>query len=467
MGLKLIKMRAKAVNKNIVLMVVMVTSFITPFIGAAVNLALPRISDDFKLTAVEMSWVAMSYLLSSAVFLVPVGKFADIVGRKRIFFWGNLILAGASLLCAYAPSGNLLIAFRIVQGIGSSMVFATGIALVTSVFPPSERGKAIGLNVTAVYIGLSSAPIVGGFLIYWFGWHSLFFVPVIIGLPAAVATRVAIRDEWAEAKNETFDYKGALIYLPAMTAFMFGLSKLPEYSAIILTAGGILGLLLFIRTELQATYPILNINLFRTNRLFAFANLAALINYATTFAVTFMLSLYLQYIKGLSPRDAGLILVIQPIIMAIISSWSGKLSDSRDPRILASWGMAISALGLLMLTPINSTTSTTYLVIVLAILGVGFGLFSSPNTNSIMGSVEKKYLGLASGTVGTMRLTGQMVSMGIATLILHLYIGKDSINPGNHQQFIRAMGIAFIAFAVLSVVGVWASLKRGKISDTL
>lgn len=460
-------MRAKAVNKNIVLMVVMVTSFITPFIGAAVNLALPRISDDFKLTAVEMSWVAMSYLLSSAVFLVPVGKFADIVGRKRIFFWGNLILAGASLLCAYAPSGNLLIAFRIVQGIGSSMVFATGIALVTSVFPPSERGKAIGLNVTAVYIGLSSAPIVGGFLIYWFGWHSLFFVPVIIGLPAAVATRVAIRDEWAEAKNETFDYKGALIYLPAMTAFMFGLSKLPEYSAIILTAGGILGLLLFIRTELQATYPILNINLFRTNRLFAFANLAALINYATTFAVTFMLSLYLQYIKGLSPRDAGLILVIQPIIMAIISSWSGKLSDSRDPRILASWGMAISALGLLMLTPINSTTSTTYLVIVLAILGVGFGLFSSPNTNSIMGSVEKKYLGLASGTVGTMRLTGQMVSMGIATLILHLYIGKDSINPGNHQQFIWAMGISFIVFAVLSVVGVWASLKRGKISDTL
>jgi Major Facilitator Superfamily. len=150
--------------------------------------------------------------------------------------------------------------------------FATGIALVTSVFPPSERGKAIGLNVTAVYIGLSSAPIVGGFLIYWFGWHSLFFVPVIIGLPAAVATRVAIRDEWAEAKNEAFDYKGALIYLPAMTAFMFGLSKLPEYSAIILTAGGILGLLLFIRTELQAMYPILNINLFRTNRLFAFAN---------------------------------------------------------------------------------------------------------------------------------------------------------------------------------------------------
>ncbi|BDX37362.1 MFS transporter [Tenuifilaceae bacterium CYCD] len=455
-------MQEKSVSKNLVLVLVMITSFITPFIGASVNLALPLISEDFGLNAIGMSWVAMSYLLSSAVFLVPMGKLADIVGRKRIFFWGNIILVISSFLCAISPSGSLLIVFRVIQGLGSSMVFATGIALVTSVFPPSERGKAIGLNVTAVYVGLSSAPIIGGFMISLFDWHSLFFVPILIGLPAAIATRISIRTEWAEDKNESFDYLGTLIYIPSMSIFMYGFSQLPDLLAIGFTVIGFIGLLLFVRVELRLESPVLNINLFKTNKLFAFANLAALINYATTFAVTFVLSLYLQYIKGLSPRDAGMILVIQPLIMAAVASWSGKQSDKVDPRFLASSGMAISAIGLLMLTPINQETSTVYLLSTLGVLGLGFGLFSSPNTNSIMGSVEKKYLGLASGTVGTMRLTGQMISMGIAALILHLYVGKEAINTTNHKQFIWAISSTFLVFAVMSVLGIWASLKRGK-----
>lgn len=461
-GSNITDMHDKTVNKNVVLVLVMITSFITPFIGAAVNLALPKISEDFKLNAIEMSWVAMSYLLSSAVFLVPIGKLADIVGRKRIFFWGNIILVASSLFCAFSSSGDFLIFFRVLQGIGSSMVFATGMALVTSVFPPQERGKAIGLNVTAVYIGLSSAPIIGGFLISWFGWHSLFYVPVLIGLPAAIATRISIKTEWAEAKNETFDLKGSLIYVPSMSIFMYGFSKLPDPLAILLTAIGLVGLIIFIRVELRVASPVLDISLFKTNKLFAFANLAALINYATTFAVTFLLSLYLQYVKGMSPREAGLILVTQPLVMAVFASWAGKLSDKRDPRILASLGMAISALGLLMLTPINQETSVIYLVSTLVVLGLGFGLFSSPNTNSIMGSVDKKFLGLASGTVGTMRLTGQMVSMGIATMIIHIYINKDTITAKNQQQFIWAIGTILLVFVVLSAVGVWASLKRGK-----
>lgn len=455
-------MQEKAVNKSLVLVLVMITSFITPFIGASVNLALPKISEDFGLNAIGMSWVAMSYLLSSAVFLVPMGKLADIVGRKRIFFWGNIILVISSFLCALSPSGALLITFRVIQGLGSSMVFATGMALVTSVFRPSERGKAIGLIVTAVYVGLSTAPIIGGFMISLLNWHSLFYVPILIGLPAAIATRIYIRNEWAEDKDEQFDYLGTSIYIPSMTIFMYGFSQLPALSAISLVVVGLVGLIVFIRTELKLESPILNINLFKTNKLFAFANLAALINYATTFAVTFVLSLYLQYIKGLSPRDAGMVLVIQPLIMAVVASWSGKQSDRVDPRILASSGMAISAIGLLMLIPINQETSTIYLLSTLGVLGLGFGLFSSPNTSSIMGSVEKKYLGLASGTVGTMRLTGQMVSMGIATLILQLYIGKESINTTNHKQFIWAIGSIFLVFAALSVVGIWASLKRGK-----
>lgn len=448
-------------QRNAVLALVMFTSFITPFIGSAINLALPTIGSEFRLNAVTMSWVTMAFLLSSAVFLVPIGKLADIHGRKRIFLAGNVVLALASLSAAFSSNGAVLIALRVVQGIGSAMMFATGIALITSVFPPQERGRAIGMNVTAVYIGLSAAPILGGLLIDWLGWRSLFYVPALLGLPAAIATAVAVKGEWAEARGERFDLRGSVVFVLSMSALMYGFSKLPTIAAVVLTVLGFLGLILFVRIQVNVDYPVFNVSLFRTNRLFAFSNIAALVNYATTFAITFILSLYLQYIKGLAPREAGTLLVIQPLVMAIVASWSGRMSDRYDPRIIASSGMGVTVVGLLMLIPLGMQTPVAYIGAVLALLGLGFGLFSSPNTNAIMGSVEKRYIGLASGTVATMRLVGQMLSMGIATMVIHVFIGNAAVNPANHQQLVWASGTIFTVFAGLSVFGVWASLARG------
>lgn len=448
-------------ESTIVLVLVMFTSFITPFIGSAVNLALPKIGHEFQLNAVTMSWVNMAFLLSSAVFLVPIGKLADIYGRKRVFLTGNVLLALASLMAAFASNGAILTMLRGIQGIGSSMMFATGIALITSVFPPHERGRAIGMNVTAVYVGLSAAPVLGGIIIDALGWRSLFYIPALLGIPAVIAAIVAIKGEWAEAKGEMFDLQGSVVFVLSMSALMYGFSKLPMVQAIIMTVAGVLGLTLFIRLQINAEYPVFNVSLFRTNRLFALSNLAALINYAATFAITFVLSFYLQYIKGLSPREAGLLLVIQPLVMALTASWSGRLSDKHDPRILASTGMVIIALGLALLIPISSKTTLIYIVVILGILGLGFGMFSSPNTNAIMGSVEKRYIGLASGTVATMRLVGQMLSMGIATMVIHIFIGSETINPSNYKQFINSAGTTFAIFVALSILGVWASLARG------
>lgn len=446
---------------TIVLVLVMFTSFITPFIGSAINLALPKIGHEFQLNAVTMSWVTMAFLLSSAVFLVPIGKLADIYGRKRVFLTGNVILALASLMAVFAPNGAILIALRGIQGIGSSMMFATGIALITSVFPSHERGRAIGMNVTAVYVGLSAAPVLGGILIDVLGWRSLFYIPALLGIPAVIAAIIAIKGEWAEAKGEKFDLQGSVVFVISMSVLMYGFSKLPMIQAIIMTVAGVWGLTLFIRLQINTEYPVFNVSLFRTNRLFALSNLAALINYATTFAITFVLSLYLQYIKGLSPREAGMLLVIQPLVMALIASWSGRLSDKHDPRILASIGMVIIALGLALLIPISSKTTVIYIGVILGMLGLGFGMFSSPNTNAIMGSVEKRYIGLASGTVATTRLVGQMLSMGIATMVIHIFIGSGTINPSNHKQFISSAGTTFAIFVALSMLGVWASLARG------
>lgn len=449
-------------TKRLILAAAVITSFINPFLGAAINIALPAISADFSLGAVGMSWVSMVFLLSSAVFLVPLGKLADIRGRKQIFFLGNIIIALSSILCALSPSAALLISFRAIQGIGSAMVFGTGIAIITSVYPPGERGKAIGITVTSVYIGLSLAPFLGGILTEYLGWRSIFYATIPFEIVVIWIIWRYIKEEWADARGEKFDWSGSIIYLFSMSAFMFGFSKLPDISAIALSAAGLLGLIGFVILERRLEFPVFNIRLFASNRLFAFSNLAALINYATTFAITFLLSLYLQYILGLSPRDAGMILVTQPVLMAIVASISGKLSDRHDPRILASAGMGIITGGLIMLSFLRVDSGISYLVVILAIVGFGFGMFSSPNTNAIMGSVDKKYLGIASATVGTMRLTGQMMSMGIATLILQVFIGNSPISLQNSAEFMSSMRTTFMVFVILCIVGLFSSLARGK-----
>ena len=449
-------------SRSLILFAIIVTSFINPFLGAAINIALPAISADFSLGAVGMSWVSMAFMLSSAVFLVPLGKLADIRGRKQIFFIGNIIIALSSILCALAPSGAVLIILRAFQGIGSAMVFGTGMAIITSVYPPKERGKAIGIIVTSVYIGLSLAPFLGGILTQYLGWRSIFIATVPFELLVIWIIWRYVKEEWADARGERFDLSGSIIYLFSMSALMFGFSRLPETSAIILVVAGLFGLLGFGVLEMKVKSPIFNLRLFTSNRLFAFSNLAALINYATTTAITFLLSLYLQYILGLSPRDAGMILIAQPIMMAIIASISGKLSDSHDPRILASAGMGVIAVGLVMLTFLSEHSSISYLLVILAIVGFGFGMFSSPNTNAIMSSVEKKYLGVASATVGTMRLTGQMLSMVIATLILQVFIGNNPISAQYASGFMTSMKTTFVVFVILCIVGLFSSLARGR-----
>ena len=394
------------VNKNYVLATTMLTSFFGPFMGAAVNIALPKIRDEFALNAVSMSWVAMSFLMASAIFLVPFGKIADMVGRRKIFLYGNIFFALTSLLCAVSQNGSMLIVFRFLQGISSAMLFSTSMAIVISVYPPQERGKVIGMNVSAVYLGLSVAPVLGGVLTQSFGWRSLFYFNFLASILIVIAIIFKIQNEWADAKNDKFDFKGSLIYMISLSALMFGFSKLPENYAIALTAAGIIGFIVFISVELKAKFPVLNMQLFRSNKIFAFSNLAALINYAATFAVTFILSLYLQDVKALTPREAGLLLVTQPVMMTLMASFSGRMSDRYDSRILSSIGMSIIVVGLIMLTFLTDKTGNPYFIGSLVILGVGFGIFSSPNSNAVMSSVEKRYLGIASATLGTMRLTG-------------------------------------------------------------
>lgn len=451
------------INKWIVLLITSMSSFITPFTSSSVNIALPSIGSDLNLHAVDLSWVATTYLLAAAVFLVPFGRIADIYGRKRIFLIGISIDAVASVIAGSAHSGTWLIAFRGMQGLGGAMIFGTGVAILTSVFPVKERGRALGINVAAVYFGLSIGPVIGGLLTEHLGWRSIFFLNAAIGITIISFVLTHLKGEWAEARGEKFDYVGALIYSAGVVVLMLGLSLLPAVAGMALTICGAIGVVVFVAWENRQEHPLLNIALFRKNILFRYSNLSALINYSGTFAVVFLLSLYLQYIDAFSPERAGLILIVQPVVMMLSSPLAGNLSDRIEPRIIASLGMALTTAGLALFAFLGSGTPLAFILLSLTLIGLGFGFFSSPNTNAVMSSVERRYYAVASGTLGTMRLTGQMFSMVLSLMLFSLFIGPVQITPQYYPLFLKSVRIDFIISAALCFVGIFVSIARGRI----
>lgn len=453
-------MNEQAVRKYTLLAVTM-SSFLAPFMGSAINLAVPDIGNQFQSSALLLSWVVTSYILSSVAFLVPFGRLADIRGRKTVFLTGIALFSAASILCGLSWSIGSLIIFRIIQGIGSAMVFGTGLAMLTSVYPPEERGQVLGINVAVVYIGLSLGPVLGGSLNHNLGWPSIFYFSALIGIIVLLVTVAKLKGEWAGAPEETFDLTGSVLYVLGISGFIYGISSLSTS----LLARYILGvsiviMAVFMYTQLKTRHPVLNLSLFSRNMVFAFSNLAALINYSATFAVGFLLSLYLQIVMGFNSQIAGFIMLSQPVIMAVLSPFAGRLSDKIDARVVASWGMMITTLGLVVFIFLTPAMPLWIIIGNLSLLGLGFSLFSSPNTNAIMGSVEKRFYGVASSTLGTMRLTGQAVSMAIVTLVLACYIGNVQLTPAYAGLLIQASRTSFIIFAILCFLGVFASLAR-------
>ena len=445
------------------LIVATVSAFLTPFLISSVFIALPSIEKELNADAVLLTWVVTAYLLSVGISLVPFGRLGDIYGRKRIFLWGMILFTISSLLAAFSISVPMLIFFRIFQGVGSAMIFTTRVAILTSVYPPGERGSVLGINVAAVYAGLTCGPLYGGVVTQQLSWRSIFLIPIPLCIFVVFLILKKLKSEWAEAKGETFDLKGSIVYGVALTTIIYGISRLPELISMGLVLLGLLGLVFFVKWELSIQYPVFEVRLFSNNRVFAFSCLAALIHYSATYGVTFMLSLYLQYIKSLTPQTAGIVLMAQPVMMALFSPFAGRFSDKIEPRIIASTGMTLMALGLILLIRLGQETPVSYIVPCLMLLGFGYALFSSPNMNAIMSSVENRYYGIAAGSVATMRLLGQMLSMGIATLIFELLIGRVQITPEYYPVFIRSVNSAFIVFAILCSGGIFLSLARGKL----
>jgi EmrB/QacA subfamily drug resistance transporter len=453
----------KPSSRRAALLVTTVGAFITPFMGSSIAIGLPSIGDELQMDAILLGWVSTTYLLAAVMFLVPIGRIADIYGRKKIFTYGMLTYTIASALSATSTSAAMLISFRILQGIGGAMIFSTAVAILTSVFPPQDRGRVLGINVAAVYIGLSLGPFAGGLLTQYLGWRAIFWANVPLGLMVIALIFWKLKGEWAEARGEKFDVAGSIMYSLMLLAIMYGFTMLPDIIGVVLILAGAAGFVAFIRWEMKVKSPVLDIGLFKNNTVFALSNVAALINYSATFAVGFLLSLYLQYVKGLSPQNAGLVLVAAPVVQAIFSPFAGRLSDKIEPRIVASAGMGLTVIGLIFFIFLGKATSLWFIIAGLMILGLGFALFSSPNTNAVMSSVDRKSYGVASATLSTMRQIGMTFSMGMVMLIFGIYIGRVQITPEYHAAFISSVNVVFIISAVLCFGGIFASLARGKL----
>ncbi|PID43264.1 MAG: MFS transporter [Proteobacteria bacterium] len=441
-------------------------SFLPPFMTSSVNIALPAIQETYRhqgIDAVLLSWVATIYLLAAGVSLVPMGRLADIRGRKRILGYGFALFGLCSLCCCLAPHISTLLFFRFLQGVGGGMIFSTGIAILTSVFPPDKRGRVLGIAVATVYIGLLTGPFIGGLLVHCCGWRTLF---LMIGLSCLIPWGLVLLfldGEWMDAAGERYDVIGVAVYVPSLVGIIYGFSILPEIIGVLCLAAGSGGLVIFIVRQYRSSSPLFQVKLFVDNRVFALSCLAALIHYSATFALMFLLSLLLQYILGFEPAAAGMVLMAQPVMMALFSPLAGRYSDRFEPRVLSSAGLMITGGCLLALCFVDGSTSVFSLVTILSVLGFGYALFSSPNMNAIMGSVERKYLGVSSGAAGTMRIFGQLFSMGIATLVLSLFIGKQPITPAVYPELLKSIRLTFFIFSMLCLAGILASLARGNL----
>ena len=441
--------------------VVVITSFITTFTGSALNLSIPAIGSEFHASATLVGYIVTGYILAAAVLAVPFGRLADLTGRKRILVLGILIFSLCSAGAAFSTSMTMLLTLRILQGIGAAMIFSTNMAVLISAFSPEKRGKVLGYSIASTYIGLSAGPVVGGILNHYFGWRSIFALTLVVSFVVFVIAAKKLPATKPPAGEREFDILGNILYIAMITLIMFGLSAVSTiFYAKYLVAAGVILFILFVLHELKAKSPIVEVRLFASNIGYTFSNLAALLNYGATFALSYLLSIYLQVVMGFDSQISGLILISQPLMMAILSPYAGRLSDRISPFKLASFGMALCAVGLFSFIFISENYPFPLIIANLIVVGIGFAFFSSPNTNAVMACVGKQDYGVASSILSTMRSIGHSLSMAVVTFIVAKRMGDITLTDAEPGMLVQTMRTSFIVFTCVCTVGIFISLKR-------
>ena len=443
-------------KKNLILLICTVLSFFAVFAVNSVMVVIPTIAAEFHMSNIVQNWAIIIFLLVVAVLSVPAGQISGKYGLKKVTIISVILFILISIANVLVTSSEQFLLCRLILGISLAFFNVTSMAMVVSAFAPEERGKALGITITGVYIALSLAPVLGGILNYQLGWRSvvLFGVPFLLVILALLLTKVD--EEWITFEGVPLDVKGSLCYGIGMVLFIYGFTILNETLGVILTVLGIIFLIIFGFIELKETHPVFDVRFFK-NRKFLSANFASLCAYLATFAVTTILNYHLQYIKGFDSQTAGIILLAAPVCQVVLAPIAGRLSDKYVPQILAAIGMGLGTVSLILFSFLNEATSLGFLIIAMVIYGIGFGLFSPPNTNVIMSSVPPKDTSVASAAVATMRTVGQAMSLGILTLVFAFVMGNVPIVEQYYPLLISSCQITCIIRVVLCIASVFAS----------
>ena len=447
-----------------VLLPVCIAQFLTPFMLTAVGVALPSLGRELHASAVQLGLVEQLYALSLAMTMLTFGRLGDIAGRRRVFLTGLCIFTVLTFSLAFTRSVEMVMVQRFFQGLGAAMFMSGSLALVAAAYAPEHRGRKIGIVSACTYAGLSVGPVIGGYLTSNFGWRSVFLMSVPLGLAATLACLLGMKETAPAASEERMDWTGSLVYGISVGLVMLGAvhaREVPMGPAMI--AAGFLGSIFFLYLESRLENPLLDVSLLWGNRFFTMSCLAAMGNYAATFGVTFLMSLFLQSAKGLAAREAGIILLTQPVVQMMASPLAGRLAERIEPAKLATVGMLISFTGLILAAlTLDAEMPLYFLVMELILIGAGFGIFITPNSTAIMGSVEPRQFGIASGMVGAMRTLGMAVSMTAVALVFSLFMGEAAIGQGSLSQFLSALRVGLMVFSGFCSLGIVLSLGRGK-----
>jgi MFS family permease len=463
------------------LVIAMFAGFIFPFTASSMNIAVPLIGKEFEVIATSLSWIVSALMLTSIALSVPFGRFADLWGKRRIFNIGIFIFFVATLVITFTPSFPFLIGFRVAQGVGAAMLSSTNNALLMDVFPVSERGRVLGLSVMATYIGLTCGPVFSGFIVHYLGWRAVFTITALFALVVFIIAMISssklsknrlsalgIQDTdvaGGKVGGVGIDPASIVLYMLAILSTMYGLTIFSQniYSYLFLGAGIVL-FAIFAKHATMVERPVIEVRLFRNNLRYIASNVVALLQYSATFALGYIMSIYLQVVKGFPADIAGLILIAQPLMMAIVSPIVGRLSDKWSPFKISSIGMAICAVAMLSLLTIDENASLLHIILNLLAVGIGFGIFSSPNTNAILSCVSPRDYSVANSILGTMRSSGQLISMAIITIVTHLTIGDMLIEAAGTAGIMTTFRVSFLVFAIICALGVVLSLTRTKSS---
>lgn len=446
-----------------ILVAVGVGTFMSALDGSVVNAMLPIIAHELGSSVATIEWVITAYLLVVSALLLSVGRLGDVRGHKRVYLSGFVVFVLSSAMCGAAPSALVLIACRALQGVGAAMLFATSPAILTTSFPSSERGRALGLQAMMTYLGLTAGPSLGGWLTGAFGWRWIFYINVPIGALAILLGMRFIPRDSRPSTSEPFDLAGAGLFALGLITLLVALNQGYDWGwgsprTIVLLAGATLVLAAFLWLESRVGSPMLDLSLF-SSRLFSASTASALLNYVCLYSITFVLPFYLIQGLGLGPARVGLIMAAQPAVMAVVAPLSGILSDRIGSRLLSTVGMAILGVGLLLLARLDAHSGLGAVVVGLATVGLGTGIFISPNNSALMGSAPRHRQGIAAGVLAAARNVGMVLGVGLAGAVFTSVLTR--LGPAPASLFAAARA-SFVAAAIVAAAGVVTSLVPGE-----